>query len=85
MNLVQLRNEAESMYINNVSENRIREFVQEKEDSPNAVKNILNKILGKEVYQLKEGSETFVIFVSNIDVAEDAALTYNAQIINKLR
>jgi len=85
MNLVQLRNEAENMYINNVSENRIRKFVQENEESSIAVRNILSKILGKEVYQLKEGTETFVIFVSNIDVAEDAALTYNAQIINKLR
>ena len=85
MNLVQLKNEAENMYINNVSENRIREFVEQNEESPIAVRNILNKILGKEVYQLKEGRETFVIFVSNIDVAEEAALTYNAQIIKKLR
>lgn len=85
MNLVKLKREAEMMYINGMSENRIVEFVNSKEDSAIAVKNILNKILGKEVYMLKEGNEFFDIFVSSKEVAEDCALTYNATIIKRIR
>jgi hypothetical protein len=36
MNLVKLKKEAEMMYINGMSENRIVEFVNSKEDSSNA-------------------------------------------------